>query len=558
MYENSPAMLHAMDPEGRLVKVNRFMLEALGYTAGEVLGRPMTDLFPPGSRQTIWDAIFESLFETGSVHDLPCQWVKKSGEIIDILLCASAEKDAQGKIIGCLAAALDITTRKKTEDHIQTLAYYDPLTGLPNRTLFQDRLHQALAHAHRDGHHVGLLFIDLDRFKTINDTLGHAVGDLMLKSVARQLRNYIREGDTVARLGGDEFVIISSEFTSNQDPIAFSKRLLEMLAEPIQIDGRELFSTASIGIAIYPDDGQDVTTLLGNADIAMYSAKDQGRNTYRFFSAEMNALAIEKLSLETGLRGALQRGELFLAYQPQLDLRSGRLTGLEALVRWAHPEQGLIPPERFIPVAEETGLIIPLGKWVLHTACSQAKAWQDAGLPLQRVAVNVSARQFKQPDFLETVETVLAETGLEPCCLELELTESIVMDNVQEAIMTLTDLKIRNIHLSIDDFGTGYSSLTYLKHFPIDRIKIAQEFVRDIPKDPDDSAIVEAILAMAASLNLEVIAEGVERRDQLRFLHQRQCNHMQGFYFSRPMIAKDLVTLLSRHLGEGPCCLYEG
>ncbi len=558
LYQQTPVMLHSIDTGGRLVSVSNCWLQTLGYRREEVLGRRLTDFMTEESRTLAEGTKLPEFFATGTVKDVPYQLLKKNGEIIDTLISAVAERDKDGSIRRSLAVVVDVTEQKRTEREIEKLAYYDTLTGLPNRTLFQDRLNQALAHAHRERTKVGVLFLDLDRFKSINDTLGHAAGDLLLKTIAQRLKKCVREGDTVARLGGDEFVLVSTDFSTDQDPVAFAKRLLNLLGQPIQLNGKEFVTSASIGIAIYPTDGLDVPTLLGNADFAMYHAKELGRNTYQFFSAEMNAKAIAKLSLETGLRQALKKNEFYLEYQPQLDLRSGRITGAEALVRWCHPEKGLIPPETFIPIAEETGLILPLGEWVLRTACAQARAWQQAGYPELRVAVNVSARQFKHPDFLETVEQVLRDTGLPPDLLEMELTESIVMENVQEAIMTLTDLKIRNIHLTIDDFGTGYSSLTYLKHFPIGRIKIAQEFVRDIPNDPDDTAIVEAILAMAGSLNLDVIAEGVERRDQLGFLHQRRCNEMQGFYFARPMPAEDVGTIFQRGVFREPVCLYEG
>ncbi len=558
LYQRTPVMLHSIDEAGRLVNVSDYWLETLGYCREEVIGRHLTEFMTESSRQKAENLTFPEFFATGKVNDVSYQLVKKNGEVIETLLSAVAERDKTGNIRRSLAVVTDVTERKRSEREIEKLAYYDTLTGLPNRSLFQDRLSQALAHAHREATRVGLLFLDLDRFKSLNDTLGHVAGDRLLQAIANRLKKCVREGDTVARLGGDEFVIISTDFTTDQDPVAFAKRLLHLISQPVQIDAKEFVTTASIGIAIYPNDGQNVSTLIGNADFAMYHAKELGRNTYQFFSAEMNARALEKLNLENSLRHALKRGELYLDYQPQLDLASGKITGVEALARWRHPELGLIPPEKFIPIAEETGLILSLGEWVLRTACCQARAWQTAGFPDLRMAVNVSARQFNHPEFLETVEKILRETGLDPKLLEMELTESIVMENVQDAIMTLTDLKVRHIQLAIDDFGTGYSSLTYLKHFPIDRIKIAQEFVRDIPQDADDAAIVEAILALAGSLNLEVIAEGVERKEQLGFLHQRRCKEMQGFYFARPMTAEKLVEIFSQGLAREPACLYEG
>ena len=361
---------------------------------------------------------------------------------------------------------IDITERKQAEKEIQKLAYYDVLTGLPNRTLFLDRLSQALAQGRREERKVGVLFLDLDRFKAINDTLGHVAGDMLLKYVARRLQGCVRQSDTVARLGGDEFVVILPGVHTEADLTAFSKKILETLSRPVRLGEKKFFTTASIGISVFPEDADDVETLIRNADIAMYAAKDRGKNTYQFFSTEMNAKVVEKLGLETRLRLAMKREELTLAYQPQMDLRAGKITGVEVLLRWQHPDAGLVTPGGFIRVAEETGLIIPIGEWVLRTACAQAQRWQEQGLPKMRVGVNISSRQFDQPDFIDMVDRVLQQTGFDPRCLELELTESIVMENVPDTIMTLTDLKVRGIHLAIDDFGTGYSSLSYLKHFP--------------------------------------------------------------------------------------------
>lgn len=546
LYQNTPVMLHSIDPQGRLINVSNFWLQTLGYRREEVLGRRLTEFMSEKSRRYAEETVFPEFFRAGYLKDIPYQMVKKSGEVIHVLLSAIAEFDAEGKITRSLAVLIDITERKQAEKEIQKLAYYDTLTGLPNRTLFQDRLSQALAQARREERKVGVLFLDLDRFKAINDTLGHVAGDMLLKYVARRLQGCVRQSDTVARLGGDEFVVILPGIHTEADLTAFAKKILEALSRPVRLGEKKFFTTASIGISVFPDDASDVDILIRNADIAMYAAKDRGKNTYQFFSTEMNAKVVEKLGLENRLRLALKREELILAYQPQMDLKNDRISGLEVLLRWQHPEAGLIPPGSFIRVAEETGLIIPIGEWVLHTACTQAKLWQDAGFPSLRVGVNISSRQFDQPDFIDMVDRVLQQTGFDPRNLELELTESIVMENVPETIMTLTDLKVRGIHLAIDDFGTGYSSLSYLKHFPFDRLKIAQEFVRDISIDPEDAAIVEAITGMAKSLGLEVIAEGVERQDQLDFLRDRQCNDMQGHFFARPMSAADFTIMLKK------------
>jgi diguanylate cyclase (GGDEF)-like protein len=506
-----------------------------------VIGRPMSDFLSDKSRRLDEEKVLPDLFRAGYVKDIPYQMIKKNGEYIDILLSAVAEHDGQEAIMRSLAVVIDVTERKRAEREIQKLAYYDTLTGLPNRTLFFDRLSQAIAQAKREHRNVGVLFLDLDRFKSINDTLGHQAGDMLLKYVARRLRGCVRESDTVARLGGDEFVVVLPGVHSEQDLTHSAKKILDALSRPVRLGEKKFFTTASIGISIFPLDADSVDALLRNADIAMYAAKERGKNTYQFYSEEMNAKVVEKLGLETRLRQALKKEEFFLVYQPQIDLVSGTMTGLEALLRWRHPEVGLISPGDFIRVAEETGLIVSIGEWALRTACAQARVWQLAGFPPLRMGVNISGRQFDQPDFIDVMDSVLRDTGLDPQWLELELTESIVMENVPETIMTLTDLKVRGIHLAIDDFGTGYSSLSYLKHFPFDRIKIAQEFVRDIPYDAEDSAIVEAITGMANSLGLEVIAEGVEKQVQLDFLRACNCHQMQGFLFARPMSASDMT-----------------
>jgi len=438
----------------------------------------------------------------------------------------------------------DITERRRAEDEIQSLAYMDTLTGLPNRILLQDRLSGALVRAEREACLVGILFLDLDRFKSVNDTLGHAVGDLLLKSVADRLRECVRKSDTVARLGGDEFVVVLTSLQRELDTTLVAQEILARLAQPFAIGDRDIHSSTSIGIAVYPLDGRDAGTLLTNADMAMYAAKARGRNTYQFYTDAMNRRALERLDLENSLRLALKRREFFLQYQPQVNLAHSRITGVEALLRWRHPEQGLIPPGRFIPVAEETGLILPVGEWALRAACVQGRAWQDAGLPPLRIAVNLSGQQFKQPGFVDLVRCTLEETGMSPELLELELTESMIAGDADETLNRLIAIKNMHVHLALDDFGTGYSSLSYLRKCPIDRIKIAQTFVRDMPTDPGDAAIVETILAMARSLKLEVIAEGVETAEQFGFLRSRQCNEMQGYYFAVPLLPQDVERLL--------------
>lgn len=548
LFRKTPVMMHSIDRQGRLLEVSDLWLETLGFEREEVIGTELIRYFSKESRRRAEKTVLPQFFRRGYVKDISYQMVRKSGEPIDVLISALSERDRHGRFIRSMAGIVDVTEHKKMDEQIQRLAHFDPLTGQPNRLLFHDRLKQALAQAHRERRQVGVAFIDLDRFKWVNDTHGHAMGDKLLQTVAQRLTDSVRDCDTVARVGGDEFVIILYGFNSASEPTIFARRFLEVLSEPAKLDGKEFYSTASIGIAIYPMDGDDDATLLRNADIAMYAAKMAGRNNFQFFSAEMNARAMEKLELETRLRRAIEHNDLALAYQPQLSLHDGHIAGLEALLRWRDPEAGLISPRKFIPVAEETGLIIPLGEWVLRTACAQAREWQKAGIFPVRIAVNVSGLQFKRLDFVDTVESVLKETGLDPNLLEIELTESILMENVKDAIMTLTDLKVRGIHLAIDDFGTGYSSLIYLKNFPFDRIKIAQEFVRAIARDHDNEAIVEAIIFMASSLNLNVIAEGVETKAQLDFLRARKCNDMQGYYFSPPVAADNWTHDFERFL----------
>ncbi|GAB7027626.1 sensor domain-containing protein [Geotalea toluenoxydans] len=449
----------------------------------------------------------------------------------------------QGKQVE-LAIVRDITDRKKAEDEIQQLAYYDTLTGLPNRSLLQDRLGQSIVQAVRDNRKVAIMCLDLDRFKSINDTLGHVAGDSLLATVAERLTECVWETDTVARIGGDEFVIIISAIEHAEDLNKIAEKILAAISKPLALNGQEIFITASIGIAIYPEDGTDVQGLLKNADLAMYKAKDQGRDTFQYFSQEMNVQTLEHLILENSLRRALERNEFVIFYQPQMDLKSGRLVGMEALIRWQHPDLGLLPPSRFIPMAEETGLILPIGEWALQTACAKNRAWMDAGFMPLRVAVNLCGIQFRQKKFIELIEAVLKKTGLAPSQLELELTESMLMSKAEESTTVLHKLKEMGVSLAIDDFGTGYSSLSYLKNFPINRVKIDRSFIRDVPNNPDDTAIVSAIIAMAHNLNLKVTAEGVENHSQLEFLSTRNCNEIQGYLLSSPLPEAEFTRFL--------------
>jgi diguanylate cyclase (GGDEF)-like protein len=453
----------------------------------------------------------------------------------------------------------DITEREKAELQIRMLAYYDSLTGLPNRQRFKEQAEHAMAAAQRVGTKMALIYLDLDHFKRINDTLGHTAGDTVLRGVATELTNIVRGTDIVAkvdaetsvssslaRLGGDEFTIMLTGLSRSESAARVARRIMDALSRPQKIEDRDYVVTGSMGIAIYPDDGDDVDLLLRNADIAMYTAKEEGRNNYRFFSEEMNARMLERLALESDLRLALERDELLLHYQPQAETLTGRIVALEALVRWEHPEKGLIPPLDFVGIAEESGLIVPLGEWVMRTACAQAVAWQREGFPEMRVSVNVASQQLTQSDLVTTVKQVLDTTGLDGKHLALEITESSLMSDVEATRQTLWKLKETGLSLSVDDFGTGYSSMNYLKRFPLDALKIDRSFVRELTVDANDAAITKAVVALAKALDLSTIAEGVEEEEQLAFLRALECDLIQGYLISRPMPAEGVTQLLER------------
>jgi diguanylate cyclase (GGDEF)-like protein/PAS domain S-box-containing protein len=463
----------------------------------------------------------------------------KNGKIFDRYSAPLVDSKSQYR--GRIWYFRDITDRKRAEEQVQFLAYYDILTGLPNRTLFRDRLATALAGARRENCKLALLFLDLDGFKIINDSLGHSVGDLLLQEVADRLRKWGREQDTVARLGGDEFLITLTQVRDLSDVAVAAERLMDVMATAFVVQGHSLNVSCSVGVSIFPEHGTDCETLIKNADAAMYGAKDRGRNNFRFFEEDMNVHAMERLSLERSLRFALEREEMFLVYQPQMDVATGRIIGLEALLRWQHPELGLVPPDKFIRIAENSGLIVSIGEWVLRTACRQARKWQDEGLPAVSVAVNVSAVQFRQQGFCALIRRVLQETGLAPQYLELELTESLLLANADVTLSVLKELKSMGLTLAIDDFGTGYSSFSYLRQFQVSKIKIDRLFIRDVTVNPDDAAIATAIISMAKGLKLRVIAEGVENEAQMSFLRSHQCDEIQGYYFSKPL-AVDAVA----------------
>ncbi len=496
----------------------------------------------------------------GEDHPCPLEQVKQTGRTVTMVhhhwheneirifeLTASPLWNADGSLRGIVEASRDITDRLKVEEllgenekRLQHMAHHDSLTGLPNRRLFEDRLRHALSQALRNQDRMALMFIDLDRFKNINDTLGHEVGDKLLIDIGRRLSSVVRDTDTVARLGGDEFLILLEQVDSFQAVTTLAKRICEELGRNAEIDSYQLVATGSIGISLFPDDADSVEELIKCADVAMYHAKDEGKDNYQFYTPQMNAHVHEMLLLERDLRRALDEGQFSLYFQPQVDLETGKLIGVEALLRWRHPQQGLVPPEDFIPLAEETGLIVPIGEWVLREACRQQVAWLKQGFAALRMAVNISGRQLKQHDFIETLDLILIETGIEPQSLELEITESMIMRDVQSTIMDLTDLRMRGIRLAIDDFGTGYSSLSYLNRFPVDQLKIDRSFVSRLTGDKEPVMIVAAIIALGRSMNLEVIAEGIESQQQLEILSKRGCQLGQGFLFSRPLPEAEL------------------
>jgi diguanylate cyclase (GGDEF)-like protein/PAS domain S-box-containing protein len=529
----------------RMCYVNSAAEAQTGYSREELLTMDFWEVVHPEFR----DLIKKRGLARQRGEPIPTRYevklLTKNGEErwVDFM-AATIDFEGQPAVLG---TAFDITERKAAEETIRHLAYHDGLTGLPNRTLFEDRLTVTLAQARRKRRLAAVMFLDLDRFKVVNDTVGHAMGDRLLQSVAERLKALVREGDTVARVGGDEFTLLLPEVGRVEDAVDVAERILETLRDPWPVNGHEFHITTSIGIAMCPGDGEDAESLMRNADTAMYRAKDRGRDNYKLYAPAMNSRIAERLALENSLRHALERDEFVVHYQPQVNLETGRIVGVEALVRWQHPERGLVSPVEFIPVAEETGLIVPLGAWVLRTACAQNKAWQDAGLPPMRMAVNLSARQFQRRDLLDTVAAALAETGLAPEYLQLEITEGAAMQDVDQTLAILRELREAGVQLSIDDFGTGHSSLSYLKRFPIDVVKIDQSFVQDLTLDPNDAAIASTIIVMAHNLGLKVIAEGVETAEQLAFLRERDCDEMQGFLFSRAAPAPELDQMLRRN-----------
>jgi diguanylate cyclase (GGDEF)-like protein/PAS domain S-box-containing protein len=542
------------DIAGNITFLNIAAETMTGYSWKEAAGRPMEEVFRILDETTRGTAITRMEMAVGrnrTMH-LPsnCVLIRHDGCEIPIEDCVSPIHDREGKTTGAVFVFRDVSAARAIGLQMAHSAQHDFLTGLPNRMLFNDRLTQAITLAPRHLKKLAVLFLDLDGFKHINDSLGHPIGDKLLQSVAERLVDCVRNSDTVSRQGGDEFVVLLSEVNQPEDVAATARRMLQAVAVTHCVDHHDLHVSASIGVSIYPDDGLNAETLIKNADTALYQAKENGRQTYRFFKADMNVRAVERQSIEESLRRALERQEFFLTYQPKIDLLTGKITGAEALIRWTHPVQGPISPTRFIPVAEDSGLIRPIGRWVLREACRQARAWMDAGLSLPTMAVNISAMEFRDDNFLEDVFTILDETGLDPRSLELELTESVLMKHLGSTEAILKTLRANGVRLAIDDFGTGYSSLSYLRKFPIDTLKIDQSFVRQITATPAETDIVAAVIGMGRSLKLRVIAEGVETQEELQFLQAHHCDEAQGFYFSRPVGAPQFARLLATGIPE--------
>jgi diguanylate cyclase (GGDEF)-like protein/PAS domain S-box-containing protein len=543
-------LITAPSPTGNLIEyVNPAFMRITGYDPAEVIGHDCRVLQRDDRDQEGVALIRQALAANREVSAVVRNY-RKDGALFWNQLFIAPVPNAEGVITHHIGVINDVTDLIRYQEQLEYQANYDSLTRLPNRNLLRDRLEHALVVARRQHQGVAVVFLDLDGFKNVNDTLGHSVGDRLLRVVSERLARCSRTSDTVARHGGDEFVIVMTDTVDEQSLIAWMERVRSSIAEPVWLDGTELYVGCSMGASLFPQDGDDAETLMKKADLAMYRAKDMGRNTFQFYQPEMNASAGARLNLERRLRRALRDDEFLLHYQPQVDIGSGQIVGIEALVRWSDPEDGLVLPSSFIPVAEECGLIGPLSEWVLREACRQNKAWQDEGLPPARVSVNLSARVFQQRDIAKLVMQVLAETGLEPRYLELELTESTIMRNAEEAVSMLNELHALGIGLAIDDFGTGYSSLSYLKRFPVDRLKIDRSFVSDIGVSGDDETITSAIIALAHSLKLQVIAEGVETLAQLDFLKARACDEMQGFYFAKPLSTAAISELLQGGVKE--------
>lgn len=535
------------DINGVIDYVNSAFEKNTGFSADEVIGKTPRVLKSGKHDELFYQQIWETLLK-GEVYRNVFINRRKNGQLYHEAVTITPLTDEHGIIVHYISSGRDITESIHTQERLHHLAHHDVLTGLPNRALFVDRLKHALKRAERRKRSVAVLFLDMDRFKLVNDTLGHEAGDRLLQAMATRLQTAVREGDSVARFGGDEFAGFLNDVASPEDVAFIVEKVLEALAPPFTIDGHELFISGSVGVSLYPHDGVDAKTLMKNADTAMYRAKQRSGNTSEFYHADMNAHALARLQLETGLRHAIERQEFVLHYQPQFEIKTGAIVGIEALIRWQRSDMSLLSPMEFVPLLEETGLILAVGEWMLHTACQQHQAWMAAGLPSVRMAVNISGRQFEGKNLIQSLQRVLKNIPMQATALELEITESILMKNGDTDIESLQALHEMGMRFAIDDFGTGYSSLTYLKRFPIDILKIDKAFVHDITVDTDDAAIVSAIISMAHSLGIKTVAEGVETLEQLELLHKKGCDFAQGFYFSPPIAGPEMEKLLIQQL----------
>ncbi|MFZ5968012.1 MAG: EAL domain-containing protein [Bacillota bacterium] len=543
LIENTYDLICEINLDGEYLYVSPNYRDILGYDSEDLVGKKVSSFVYKTDRLTLVSSLKKAV-EEKSLGEVSYRMVDKDGNIFWFESTGKIYKTADNET-RIVMVSRDCTERQMFEDAIRHQAFHDALTGLPNRMLLKERLDLEIAHMQRSGEMLAVLFLDLDRFKIINDTLGHAVGDELLKMIAMRIKNCVRTDDTVARLGGDEFTVLLPGIAQVEDVGKIANKIMDAIKQPIRIDKHEFYISTSIGIALYPNDGDDPVTLLKNADVAMYLAKEKGRNNFQLYTSSMNEKALERLEMENSLRRAIEREEFTVYYQPRVNSRNREIIGMEALIRWIHPELGIILPGKFIPIAEETGLIVPIGEWVLRTACKQNKTWQDAGYPPIRVAVNLSARQFQLQNLVETVSQILDETGLEAQWLELEITESIAMHNAEYTYKMLEELRKMGVHFSIDDFGTGYSSLNYLKRFPITKLKIDRSFVQEIHKDADNAAIASTVIVLGQSLKLGVVAEGVETEEQLDFLRKYECEEMQGFLFGKPMPPDEFEAVLN-------------
>jgi diguanylate cyclase (GGDEF)-like protein/PAS domain S-box-containing protein len=537
LYENAVEGMFRADSDGQWISANRSLARIYGYDSPEELLNSARDC----SREEL----HRRLQSEESVHGFECEAKKQNGEVIWVSMTGQVKRDTHGRVTHYEGTVEDISERRRFQAHIEHQANFDALTGLPNRALLDERLRQAIKQAEAAGARVTVALVDLDHFKFINDSLGHQHGDVLLQTIGERLKGCMRESDTVARQGGDEFVLVLRNYADDGEITGIMQRVQAAVAAPWCTGRRELHVTCSIGIAVYPQDGRSADVLLRNADSAMYKAKENGRSNYQFFTAELNRVTFERLSVERRLRSALVRKQFVLHYQPRINVHTGRIIAVEALLRWRAPQGGLYRPARFISVAEHTGLIVPIGKWVLRTACDQARSWQIQGLRSILVSVNVSPRQFREGDIVQTVADALEQSGLPARYLQLELTENMMMGDAEKYVLMLRDLKQLGVQLAIDDFGTGYSSLSYLKRFPIDHLKIDRAFIKDIASDPDDGAIVQTIIALGHKLGMRIVAEGVETEEQREYLQRNRCDEMQGYYFAKPLPASEFAALLS-------------